>query len=94
MIVYGLKTCDACRKVLKSNESARLRDVRAEPLTPTEIDRFLAVLGDALVNRRSATWRQLDAAERAAPPAVLLARYPALMKRPVIEEGGNLRIGV
>lgn len=94
MIVYGLKACDTCRKALKSSAGAVLRDVRAEPLSASEINRFLAELGDALVNRRSATWRGLGEAERSEPAAVLLARFPALMKRPVIEQDGTLRIGV
>ena len=93
MRVYGLKNCDTCRKAVKALERAELVDVRAKPLSSGEISRFLDAFGEALVNRKSATWRGLDEAERACDPAKLLAAHPALMKRPVIEADGVLYLG-
>jgi arsenate reductase-like glutaredoxin family protein len=97
MILYGLKTCDTCRKALKALEAAghapRFRDVRAEPLSADEIARLHAAFGEAVVNRASTTWRGLSEAERARPAEELLAAHPALMKRPVIEDGGRLYLG-
>lgn len=97
MILYGLKTCDTCRKAAKALEAAchevTFRDVRAEPLSAAEIDSFLAAFGERLVNRSSTTWRGLDEAARALPPAGLLAAHPALMKRPVLAEGTKLTLG-
>jgi len=61
-----------------------LRDIRAEPLSRAELVAFLAAFGEALVNRRSTTWRSLPEAGRARAPAELLAAHPALMRRPVI----------
>ena len=91
--IYGLKTCDTCRKAIKALPGATFRDVRAEPLDAGEIAEFLAAFGDRLVNRASATWRELDDTEREKPPAVLLAAHPALMKRPVIRSDGALHLG-
>ena len=88
MIIYGLKNCDACRKALRANPGATLRDIRKEPLSATDRTRFLAVFGDKLINQRSTTWRGLSEAERAQTPDALLAAHPALMKRPVIEIDG------
>lgn len=97
MIVHGLPACDACRAALKAlraaGHGARLRDLRADPLTTAEIARLLDSFGDRIVNRASTTWRGLDEASRALPPARLLALYPALMKRPVIEAGGRIYLG-
>ncbi|MEX5727224.1 arsenate reductase [Rhodovulum iodosum] len=97
MRIYGLKSCDTCRKALKALEAAghapAFHDIRAAPLPPGEITRFRDTFGDALVNRRSTTWRGLDEADRAADPAALLAAHPALMKRPVIEADGVLYLG-
>lgn len=93
MVIYGLKTCDTCRAARAALPAARFRDVRAEPLDAGEIAALLAALGDGLVNRRSTTWRGLSEEERAAPPAELLARHPALMKRPVIEAEGAFHLG-
>lgn len=92
-MVYGLKACDTCRKAMKALPDATLRDIRAEPLSEPEIARFLNAFGDALVNRRSTTWRGLDTAERARPAAELLAAHPTLMKRPVIDGPAGLTLG-
>ncbi|PPB80170.1 Spx/MgsR family transcriptional regulator [Albidovulum inexpectatum] len=97
MILYGVKTCDTCRKAMKALGAAghdvTFRDVRAEPLGPEDIDRFLSAFGDRLVNRSSTTWRGLDESERQRPAAELLAKYPTLMKRPLIDAGGTLHLG-
>jgi arsenate reductase-like glutaredoxin family protein len=53
----------------------------------------LARFGDALVNRKSTTWRGLDDAARAAEPLALIAAHPAVMKRPLIDAGGTLYLG-
>jgi arsenate reductase len=92
--IYGLKTCDSCRKALKSLPDAVLRDVRAQPLTHLEISEFLTTLGDRIINRASTTWKGLPEDERQQDAASLLARHPALMKRPVIRDANGLRIGV
>lgn len=93
MRIYGLKNCDTCRKALKSLAGAELVDVRATPLSAQQLETFLAEFGEALVNRRSTTWRGLDDTARARSPQELLTQYPALMKRPVIEAGDKLYLG-
>lgn len=97
MVLYGLATCDTCRKALAALKSAghevRLHDVRSEPLLPAQIAGFLACFGDRLVNRASTTWRGLSDSDRKADPATLLATHPAVMKRPVIDARGRLHLG-
>jgi len=94
MDIYGLGTCDTCRAARKAlGEVARFRDVRAVPLSAEEIAEFLAAFGPDLVNRRSTTWRGLSETERREAPQALLARHPALMKRPVIRAGDELYLG-
>ena len=95
MKIYGLKTCDTCRAAVKAlaGQGAVLVDIRAEPLDPATRASFLAEFGEALVNRRSTTWKGLSEAERAGAPEDLLADHPALMKRPVIAAGGKLYLG-
>lgn len=89
MKLYGLKTCDTCRKALKSLPSATFVDIREAPLADALLDRALAQFAEKLVNTRSTTWRGLDDAARALPPRDLLRAHPALMKRPLIETGGG-----
>ncbi|MGI3184350.1 arsenate reductase family protein [Nioella aestuarii] len=98
MELYGLKTCDTCRKALKTLEGAghlvNFVDVRAAPLGADKLAEFLAAFGDALVNTRSTTWRGLSEEERKGAPSDLLAANPALMKRPVIRaDDGTLYLG-
>ena len=84
MEIWGLKTCDTCRKAVKALPDAVFRDVRAKPLDNDEIAQILTAFGESAVNKASTTWRGLADAEKTADPATLLATYPALMKRPVI----------
>lgn len=93
MILYGLKTCDTCRKALKSLENAEFRDVRAEGVPQDVMAAALAQFGEALLNRKSTTWRGLSESERARAPEVLLAEHPTLMKRPLIDANGALYLG-
>ena len=91
--ILGLKTCDTCRKALKSLPNATFRDIRAQPLQEVDIVRYFDAFGEALINRRSTTWRGLSDAERARPPVELLTDHPTLMKRPVIEAPGGPYLG-
>lgn len=97
MRIFVLKTCDTCRKALKSVEAAgrvpEVIDVRADGVSPADLDAMWAALGDALVNRASATWRGLSDAEKARDPKALLATHPTLMKRPVIRVADRWYVG-
>nr|WP_309502057.1 ArsC/Spx/MgsR family protein [uncultured Roseovarius sp.] len=93
MKLYGLKTCDTCRKALKSIEGVEFVDVRADGVPEDVLKAAHARFGDALLNTRSTTWRGLDADERASDPLELLARHPTLMKRPLIVAGDTLYLG-
>lgn len=93
MIVYGIKTCDTCRKALKFLPGARLHDIRAEALPEDVARAALARFGEALINRKSATWRGLSEVARAEAPLALIAAHPTVMKRPLIDAGGTLYLG-
>jgi Spx/MgsR family transcriptional regulator len=73
-------------------------DIRATPPDHDRIARWLDTVGnDRLINRRSATWRGLTETERGhsdGPAAAgLLCQHPTLIKRPVIEQDGNVCVG-
>ena len=93
MILYGLKTCDTCRKALKSLPDAEFVDVRADGVPPDVLNSAHAQFGAALLNTRSTTWRGLDEQQRQRNPLDLLADHPTLMKRPLIESQGQLYLG-
>lgn len=101
-ILYGIPNCDTVRKARKwldvQGIAHRFHDFRADGLTAERVAAWSDVLGwDALLNRRGATWRQLDADLRAAigaatAPALLLAQ-PTLIRRPVLEHDGAVYLG-
>ncbi|WP_116131322.1 arsenate reductase family protein [Tropicimonas sp. IMCC34043] len=97
MKIYGLATCDTCRKARKALEAAgfdvEFRDLRADPPDSAEWADLLAAFGTELVNRRSTTWRGLSEADRQQDPVTLLAAHPALMKRPVVIDGSAMTCG-
>lgn len=95
MRVFSLKSCDTCRKALKELNAAghtpEVIDIRSD-LTRADIQRIVAAVGDAAVNRRSTTWRTLSDQDRALSPLDVITAHPTVMKRPVIESDG-IRIG-
>lgn len=93
VLIYGLKTCDSCRKALKALPGARLVDVRSEGVPGAVLRRAEAEFGAALLNTRSTTWRGLSETERDGAPLDLIAAHPALMKRPLIDDGTRLHLG-
>lgn len=97
MKFYGLKSCDTCRKALKAiastGQAVEVVDVRADGLSAADIVVIIDQFGATAVNRASTTWRGLSDDEKAGEPAALLAAYPTLMKRPVIEKDGVWTIG-
>jgi len=97
MILYGIATCDTCKKAYKALTAAghtvTFRDVRATPLTEAEIAEFVTEFGDAIINRQSTTWRGASDWLRASEAEAQLAAQPTLMKRPVIRGEDGLTLG-
>lgn len=93
MVLYGLKTCDTCRKVLKKLNDVRFVDVRSDGVPPDVLAAAFDQYGQALLNTRSTTWRGLTEAERTRQPLDLLRDHPTLMKRPLIVAEDRLFLG-
>lgn len=91
--LYGLKSCDTCRKALKLLPEIELVDVRTDGVPPEILARAQARFGPALLNTRSTTWRALTEPERAMEPTALIQKHPAVMKRPLISVGNQLFLG-
>ena len=93
MVLYGLKTCDTCRKALKALPNVEFVDVSQSPVPTDVLARALDRFGEKLLNTRSTTWRGLEDAERAKAPMALLQEHPKLMKRPLIVDGDQMYLG-
>ena len=95
---YGLTSCDTCRAALKAIAAAGIdidrKDVRADGVPADILSQLLDAHGaDAVINKRSTTWRGLDEVARSAAPLDLLKAHPTLLKRPVIIADGTSHIG-
>lgn len=97
MRFWGLSTCDTSRAALRALRAAghapEVVDVRGDGLSADTIAAMIAALGDKVMNRASATYRDLPADQKAQPAAAILAAHPVTMKRPVIEAGGVWTMG-
>lgn len=102
IVLYGLRSCDRCRKALKSMARLglehRFHDLRADGLEGARLDKWLAELGwDRLLNRQSTTWRGLSDADRqdldATSARALMLAHPTLIKRPVLELEQGVFVG-
>ena len=97
MRLFGLKSCDTCRKALGAlaarGIAVEVIDVRADGVSEADRAAIVAAFGAAAINRASTTWRSLGEADRALDPGALLAAHPTVMKRPVIEDGGVWHLG-
>lgn len=89
MILYGIPTCDTCKKALKALQAAgkqvTFRDIRAEPLSDTEIAAIVAEFGSKAVNTQSTTYRSFSDFLKASEPEAQIKAQPTVMKRPVIK---------
>ena len=97
MILYGIPTCDTCKKALKALQAAghdvTFRDVRATPLTAAEIDEIVTEFGDRVINKTSTTYRAFSDFLKASDPEAQISAQPTVMKRPVIRNGAEWHLG-
>jgi Spx/MgsR family transcriptional regulator len=102
--VYGLPTCDTCRKarnwLARFGVEHEFVDYREQRQSPQTLKAWAAAVGgwDKLVNRASTTWRNLPEARKQphSDPewTLLLKEYPALVKRPVVvTDDGAVTVG-
>ncbi|MFN3880356.1 MAG: ArsC family reductase [Nitrincola lacisaponensis] len=99
--LYGISNCDTVRKARKWLDSQavdyRFHDFRKDGLSAQDIERWLQQIGpDTLINKRGTTWRQLSDADRQRAETeitALLVDYPALIKRPLLENQAICTVG-
>ena len=93
--LYGIVNCDTVKKarawLTAEGLEYRFHDFKKYGVPAAALQGWIDALGwDALVNRRGTTWRQLDAAAKAAvcdatSAACLLTQHTSAIKRPVVE---------
>lgn len=100
--IYGIRNCDTVKRArawLDARGVAyRFHDYKTAGIARDRLDRWCRELGwEALLNRAGTTFRKLPDADRQgldAQQAInLMLAHPALIKRPVMESGGQLLVG-
>lgn len=90
-ILYGIKNCDTVKKARawldKRGVEYQFRDFRTDGLSMHQVEQWLELGADKLVNKRSLTWKQLTERDKLAlnrgAPDIILAN-PTLIKRPLL----------
>ena len=100
--LYGIKNCDTMKKAmnwLNANGVAyEFVDYKKAGVAEANLPDWAARAGwEKLLNTRGLMWKKLSDEERAAVDAQkalkLMAQYPALIKRPVLDTGKKLLVG-
>ena len=102
MIIYGISNCDTVKKAKnwldKHNIDYQFHDFRKQGLDKKTIDGWLkTVAWDKILNKRSTSWRNLDASIQQtineSNVVDLLIDNPTLIKRPVMDVNDTITIG-
>ncbi len=101
--LYGIPNCDQVRNarawLAARKIEYRFHDFKREGLSPVLAARWIELAGaELLLNRQGTTWRKLDdcAQTRAASASGardLMTAQPSIVKRPVLDIGGQITVG-
>lgn len=103
LTLYGIPNCDTVKKArawLAARDIGHgFHDFRKQGVPEAALERWIATLGwEALLNRKGTTWRKLEPARQAAvrdaaSARALMLEQPSVIRRPVVERGGELHVG-
>lgn len=102
LTVFGIKSCDTCRKARKyfteNDIEFRFHDLRDEGLDIQMLERWSArIEWQKLLNKQSLTWRKIPEVDRAnmtqEKAFALMLENPTLVKRPVLESKDFMAVG-
>ena len=100
--LFGIPNCDSVRKARRwlddRGVAYHFHDFRKDGLNEALLAAWIREAGwETLLNRKGTTWRRLPSERRAGIEAerarALMLEMPTLIKRPVLQTGGNLEIG-
>lgn len=101
-LVYGIKNCDTMKKAFAWLDARGVAyefiDYKKAGVVEAQLPEWNRRVGwETLLNTRGMMWRRLSDAERAdvneAKALALMAEYPTLIKRPVVDTGAQLIVG-
>ena len=99
--IFYLKTCDTCRKILKSLpniEAFTLQDIKKEPVTPAQLEEMHKLAGsyEALFSRKATLYKErgmkgMQLTEEDYKNYIL--EHYTFLSRPIIVDGTHIFIG-
>ena len=104
VLIYGLqgKNCDTMKKAMnwlsEQGIAYEFIDYKKAGVAASHLAHWNSRAGwEKLLNTRGLMWKKLSEAERAdvdeAKALALMAQYPSLIKRPVLDTGSQLIVG-
>ncbi|WP_374316410.1 ArsC family reductase [Aquabacterium sp.] len=100
ILVYGIPNCNTVKKARTWLEERGVgytfHDYKKQGVPADRLDAWIKAVGwEVLVNRQGTTWRKLDDATKAgvtdaASAKALMLSSPSVIKRPVVEQGGQV----
>lgn len=100
--MFGIKNCDTIKKARTWLEAKgvtyRFHDYKAEAVERAALERWAKEVGwEVLLNRAGTTFRALPDADKQGlnekKAIALMLKQPSMIKRPVLEQGGNIIVG-
>lgn len=101
--VFGIKNCDTMKKAFAWFAAQEIAyefvDYKKAGVAAGQLPDWNRRAGwEKLLNTRGLMWKKLSAEERAdvdeAKALQLMAQYPSLIKRPVVDTGSELLVGL
>jgi len=102
LTIYGIKSCDTCRKARKfldeHNIEHNFHDLREDGLDIQMLERWTQRMGwERLLNKQSLTWRKIPEVDRndmnRDKALAAMIDNPTLIKRPVLETEKFIAVG-
>ena len=100
--VFGIKNCDTMKKAMnwlsEQGIAYEFIDYKKAGVAASHLADWTARAGwEKLLNTRGLMWKKLSEVERAdvdeTKALALMAQYPSLIKRPVLDTGSQLIVG-
>ena len=101
--IYGIRNCDTMKKAFAALEARKVaydfHDYKKDGVPPGKLQEWAKRVGwEKLANTRGPTWRNIPDAEKAglteARALALLEKHSSAIKRPVLEAGSKLLVGL
>ncbi len=98
--IYYLKTCDSCRRILKSIplEGFDLQEIKSQPITPEQLNEMQVIAGcyESLFSRRAKKYKAMGLKDQVLEEVdykqLILSDY-TFLKRPVVIIDDSIYIG-